>query len=90
MQNPWRRLSLLVISFFFGFFLASAISSAAGQEANQDVVVAAIMVGLTEAINRIIYSRNQQLKGVLWAEVLNGLKIGVTYGFFVEAFKLNS
>ena len=48
------------------------------------------MVLLTEIANRVIYGGNRQLKGLLWAEMLNGLKIGLTYGLFVEAFKLNS
>lgn len=90
LRNPWRRLSLLVISLLFGFLLASVVSSFSGQRAEQDMVVAAIMVLLTELASRIIYGRGQQLRGILWAEVLNGLKIGFTYGLFVEAFKLNS
>ena len=90
LQNPWRRLSLSIISLLFGFFLATAVSSASGQDSEQDVVVAAIMVLLTEIANRVIYGGNRQLKGLLWAEMLNGLKIGLTYGLFVEAFKLNS
>ena len=40
--NPWRRLSLLIISFLFGFFLGTAISTTAGQKAELDIVVAAI------------------------------------------------
>jgi len=90
LRNPWRRLSLLVISLLFGFLLASVVSSVSGQRAEQDMVVAAIMVLLTELASRIIYGSGQQLRGIFWAEVLNGLKIGLIYGLFVEAFKLNS
>lgn len=90
LRNPWRRLSLMVISLLFGFLLASTVSSASGQRAQQDMVMAAIIVLLIESISWIIYGRGQKLRGILWAELLNGLKIGLTYGLFVEAFKLNS
>ncbi len=87
--NPWRRLSLLVISLLFGFFLGTAISTTAGQTAEWDIVGAAIVVLLTEIISRIFYTRNRQT-GTLLLESLNTLKIGMTYSLFIEAFKLGS
>nr|WP_268812030.1 DUF565 domain-containing protein [Aphanizomenon flos-aquae] len=56
--NPWRRLSLLLISFLFGFFLGSAVSTTAGQKAELDIVVAGFLVLLTEITSRIFYSRS--------------------------------
>ncbi|MBE9206966.1 DUF565 domain-containing protein [Nostoc sp. LEGE 06077] len=89
-RNPWRRLSLLIISFLFGFFLGTAISTIAGQKAELDIVVAAFLVLLTELTSRIFYSRNLFAKRALWLECLNILKVGFTYSLFVEAFKLGS
>ncbi|AFY42696.1 DUF565 domain-containing protein [Nostoc sp. PCC 7107] len=89
-RNPWRRLSILIISFLFGFFLGTAISTIAGQKAELDIFVAAFLVLLTELINRIFYSRNLFAKRPLWLECLNTLKVGFTYSLFVEAFKLGS
>lgn len=88
--NPWRRLSLLVISVLLGFFLGSAVSTTAGQAADWDITAAAILVALSEVIDRIYYSRNRQTGRPLWVELLNALKIGLTYSLFVEAFKLGS
>lgn len=88
--NPWRRISLLIISFLFGFFLGTAISTIAGQKAELDIVVAAFLVLLTELTSRIFYSRNFFAKRPLWLESLNILKLGFTYSLFVEAFKLGS
>ena len=88
--NPWRRLSLLVISLLFGFFLGTAISTTAGQTAEWDIVGAAIVVLLTEIISRIFYTRNRQAGRSLLLESLNTLKIGMTYSLFIEAFKLGS
>lgn len=88
--NPWRRLSLLVISLLFGFFLGTAVSTAAGQSANWDIIGAGILVIVAEVVNRIYYSRNQQTGRSLWIEALNAIKIGLTYSLFIEAFKLGS
>ena len=88
--NPWRRLSLLVISLLFGIFLGTAISTIAGQAADWDIIGAGVLVVLTEIIDRIYYSRNPQKGRALWVEALNALKIGLTYSLFLEAFKLGS
>jgi hypothetical protein len=88
--NPWRRLSLLVINFLFGFFLGSAVSTTTGQKAELDTVVAAVLVVLTEVTSRIFYSRSFLAKQALWVEALNFLKVGFIYSLFLEAFKLGS
>ena len=58
--NPWRRLSLLVISLLFGFFLGGAISLSAGQRGVSDILAAGIILLFTEIVDRIYYSRNRQ------------------------------
>lgn len=88
--NPWRRLSLLIISFLFGFFLGNAVSTTAGQEGVLDIVVAAFLVLLTEITSRIFYSRRFLSKRSLWVDSLNLLKVGLIYSLFLEAFKLGS
>lgn len=88
--NPWRRLSLLVISLLLGFFLGTAISTTAGQSADWDITAAGILVAWVEVIDRIYYFRNRQARRPLWVESLNVLKIGLTYSLFIEAFKLGS
>ncbi len=89
-SNPWRRISLLVITLLFGTFLGTAISTIAGQSANWDIVAAALLVFLTELVNLVVYGGNQSAVRSLWVDMLNALKIGVTYNLFVEAFKLGS
>ncbi|QMS91591.1 DUF565 domain-containing protein [Nostoc edaphicum CCNP1411] len=88
--NPWRRLSLLIISFLFGFFLANVISTTAGQQGVLDIMVAAFLVVLTEVTSRIFYSQSFFAKRSLLVESLNLFKVGFTYGLFLEAFKLGS
>ncbi|HEY9820347.1 MAG TPA: DUF565 domain-containing protein [Candidatus Sericytochromatia bacterium] len=97
--NPWRHLSLVLISLLLGVFLGSAIPTTAGQAANWDVLAAGILLLFTEAVSRFVYGRanrqrSQSPDGVprrsLLAEVINALKIGLTYSMFVEAFKIGS
>jgi Protein of unknown function (DUF565) len=89
LSNPWRRWSLLVISFLVGFFLGTAVSTTAGQRANLDIYVAAIIVVVVEVTSRLYYGRRSRGDS-FWLESLNILKIGLTYGLFIEAFKLGS
>lgn len=88
--NPWRRLSLVIINFLFGFFLGNVLSTTAGQRAELDVLVAAVLVLLTEITSKIFYGRGFFSKRSLLLESLNFLKVGLMYSLFVEAFKLGS
>ena len=97
-SNPWRHFSLVLISLLFGVFLGSAIPTTAGQAANWDVIAAGVLILFTEAVSRMVYGNNRRRTpsnpGVSWrsilAEVVNALKIGLTYSLFVEAFKIGS
>ena len=91
LRNPWRRLSLMVISLLFGIFLGTAISTSAGQVAEWDIIAAAILVVFTEFAGWIFYTINRR-RGTrsLVIDMLNALKIGLTYSLFVEPFKLGS
>ena len=104
LRNPWRRISILIISLLFGNFLASAVSTIAGQRAEPDILGAAIVVAVAEVISWMTYANSSRslkadqsganLLGVkqrsLLIEALNGLKLGLLYGLFVQAFTLGS
>ena len=96
-QNPWRRTSLIAISLLLGFFLASVISTSTGAKSELDIVASAFVVAVTEIINRFVYSPRRITLAdgslaprLLTTDMLNSLKLGVTYGLFLEAFKLGS
>ncbi|WP_445240314.1 DUF565 domain-containing protein [Microcoleus vaginatus] len=55
LSNPWRRISLLIISLLFGTFLGTAISTIAGQSADWDIIAAGLLVLLTELVNWLVY-----------------------------------
>lgn len=91
--NPWRRLSLVIIGLLFGNFFGIAISSIAGQAAELDVIISAVLLGLVELISWLVYRRPSQTgarRSSLVLEMMNALKLGLTYSLFVEAFKLGS
>lgn len=98
LQNPWRRFSLILISLLLGAFLASAIATTAGQKAELDVVVAAILVALLEVVSWLVYGSDRRRQSVspgstqraLLLDMAQALKIGLIYGLFLEAFKLGS
>jgi len=88
-SNPWRRISLLLISLLFGIFVGQAVATTAGQTSSWDVLVSGIILVFTEVINRFVYSKTSNSRS-LPKDFLNIFKIGVTYSLFLEAFKLGS
>lgn len=96
-SNPWRRISLSLISVLLGFFMGSALVTTAGQAAVWDIPVAALVFAFTELISRLVYGRrNRQsnngkpTRRSLWVDVINLFKVGLIYSLFLEAFKLGS
>lgn len=98
--NPWRRLSVGIISLLFGNFFAVAISATAGQTAEIDIVIAGLLLLLAEFISWLFYRYSPRLRAdrqpsplrprSYVIEMLNAFKLGMIYGLFVEAFKLGS
>jgi hypothetical protein len=95
--NPWRRLSLVVISLLGGYFLALSLSAISGQAGAQDATISVLLVIAAELVSWLVYSRRwrdpELLKKVpkpLWLDCINGLKIGAVYAYCLEAFKLSS
>ena len=90
LNNPWRRISVLIISVLLGNFLGTVISTVAGQKAELDIVVAAFLTVATETFSRLAYGGSAELRRSLLVQLINMVKLGVTYSLFVEAFKLGS
>lgn len=96
-SNPWRRISLNLISILTGFFMGSALVTTAGQDAVWDIPAAAVVFTFTELTSRFVYGRRSRpLAGSppqrrsLYIDVLNLFKVGLIYSLFLEAFKLGS
>ena len=85
--NPWRSVSLIIISLLLGFFLGIATVSSAGQAAFWDVPASATILLLTELISRWVYRKQERS---LLEIVFNVLKIGLTYSLCLQAFIIGS
>ncbi|HIK46147.1 MAG TPA: DUF565 domain-containing protein [Leptolyngbyaceae cyanobacterium M65_K2018_010] len=95
--NPWRRISLVVISLLLGYFFAVSIAAIAGQAAAQDVTIGLFLVLAAEGVNWLVYSRPwrdpdllRKVPKPIWIDCLNAFKLGAIYALAVEAFKLGS
>ena len=79
--NPWRRLSLVLLSLLFGNFFATAISATAGQTAKLDVTISALLVIGVEFISWLYYRftpRKQRAERV--NQQLSNTVVGVDSG----------
>lgn len=90
LSNPWRKLSVVTISLLLGNFVGTIISTTAGARADLDAVTAGILVIVTEGISRIVYSGNRTISRSVIADIVNALKVGLTFSLFVDAMKLGS
>jgi hypothetical protein len=69
-----------------------------GQTGDWGILSSGILVAFIESTNRIIYNnkkkfntKNLEYKRLYYVlSFINNVKIGLIYGFFVEAFKLGS
>ncbi len=87
-SNPWRKLSVQIISLLGGFFLGSAVAAVAGQASVWDTTVAGILLAMTELTSWLVY--RSRGKVLLLFELMNYIKLGFIYCLFLEAFKLGS
>lgn len=106
LQNPWRRTSVQLLALLGGFFLATAVSTLAGQAAVWDLQIAALLTLVCEGVSALTYRSpspgfirrgpdtwvpdGRSPQQALWISALNLLKLGLIFGMFVEAFKLGS
>ncbi len=88
--NPWRTISLNIIFLLFGFFISSLVCSIFGQKATLDPIIALGLLIFTETVSILTYKLDYKNNGWVKFYFLNTLKIGVVYGLFLEAAKLNS
>jgi Protein of unknown function (DUF565) len=89
-ENPWRRLSLIIISLLFGNFLASAVATSSGQRTDLDIITSLTLVVGVELTSWLTYGTIILGPRPILIAILNNIKIGLIYGLFVEAFKLGS
>ena len=55
LRNPWRRISLILVSLLFGNFAASVVATITGQAASWDVLVAIVLICSCELVSWVVY-----------------------------------
>lgn len=87
-ENPWRRLSLLLIVLLSCFFIGGAIGTITGALAFLDPLAALICVVAIELAVRWRRPLLQQPGDRLGLQLLDMARIGLLYGLLLEGFKL--
>ena len=92
----FNSFSLQLLSILLGFFIATALSTIPAQTGDWGIVASAIIVTNQEIISKITYQNyitkyyyNTIIFKICF-KYCNGIKIGILYGLFVDAFKLGS
>lgn len=86
-DNPWRTISLVIISLLLGFFLGTATISSADLSSYGDLLASIVLLIVMEITNRWLYVQKQR---PLWVTSLNFFKIGFIHSFFLQALIVGS
>ena len=87
-SNPWRRYSLLVIIFLFGFFIGSSLGMINGVLALMDPIGAFVTLIFLELLIKARFFFLNSKKPIILIRVFDMFRIGIAYGLFSEALKL--
>jgi hypothetical protein len=87
-NNPWRRLSLLLIMLLSAFWIGSSISAITGAANESDPIAALICVLALELAARLRRRLLDRSGDRLPLQLLDTTRIGMLYGLLMEGFKL--
>ena len=87
-ENPWRRYSFFLILFLGGFFVGKSIGMISAAEQYWDTTGAFLMVFFIEILVRLRRSFSRKKKSYFALQIIDLLRIGLTFGLFTEGFKL--
>lgn len=87
-NNPWRRLSLLLIMLLSAFWIGSSINAITGAADESDPIAALICVLALELAARLRRRLLDRPSDRLALQLLDTTRIGLLYGLLMEGFKL--
>ena len=86
-----KYLILRTVKLLIGFFLATVLSTLPGQTGDWTIIGASVIVSSLEYLSYHIYSNySNQWRQSKYYLLIMDIKIGITYGLFVDSFKLGS
>jgi hypothetical protein len=87
-RNPWRKLSLLLLTFFLSFVIGVGLGSISGALNLLDVVAAMLCVLVLEATIRGRGALRRGEGDRLPLHLVDMARTGLLYGLLLEGFKL--
>ena len=86
--NPWRRISLSLITFLIGFYAGTQIGMISAVYSLMDPVGAFISVLIIEILIKLRRINFKDKKKRVFNLLVDSLRIGLCYGFIFEGLKL--
>ena len=86
-DNPWRTVSLVILSLLLGSFIGIATISLADRSSYGDLLASIVLLIVLETTHRWFYGQKQR---PLWIICLNFFKIGFTHSFLLQALIVGS
>ncbi|KAH7433407.1 hypothetical protein KP509_07G067700 [Ceratopteris richardii] len=85
-----RKVPMKLLSLLLGYYSANALSTLVGQTGDWDVIMVGVAVGFMEIISFLAY-RMPAMWGKFedFFSMLNLWKIGLSFGFVLDKFKLD-
>lgn len=91
LRKARKRAPMKIFSLLLGYYSANALSTLVGQTGDWDVLVVGLAVALMEVISFLAYRLPAMLsKFEEFLSMLNFWKIGLSLGFILDKFKLDS
>ncbi|AFZ52451.1 DUF565 domain-containing protein [Cyanobacterium aponinum UTEX 3222] len=90
LNNPWRKLSFVIIGFLSGYITSDLLSTSLAQAGKWDVPMATTYLIFTEITSMIVYGGSKNRNKIMWADLLNSFKIGLAFGLYLSAMTLAS
>lgn len=87
-DNPWRRLSLQVITLLGGFFMGGTVGMVTGAISYLDPIAALACVALMELSVRTRRALLLQSGDRLTLQLIDAARTGFLYGLLLDGFKL--
>lgn len=87
-QNPWRRLSLQLITLLIGFAIGGSVGSITGALSQFDPIGALVCVATMELAIRLRGPLRRRSGDRLGLQLLDMARIGLLYGLLLDGFKL--
>nr|YP_010713771.1 hypothetical protein P2030_pgp086 [Galdieria phlegrea]WDA99853.1 hypothetical protein GAPH629S_121 [Galdieria phlegrea] len=83
-------MQLIVLAALLGIFFSNLLCTIYSQTGDWSLYITSFIIALYEAISHISYTTLLNKKNLYLISSINGFKIGLIYGFYLDAFKLGS